>query len=195
MYLFGYTHLHFIFAFSFHFWSSFCCCSSFVDVLHFVVVFHSYFLFDVLPPFRGLSPGFYTHFILLAKSIAEWFANFSFSTIPLIFLPRALWLLLGIFYPQAFFTLCSITYILTCICQDFPGGLWFFLGVCTASYWSSRLRPGPFVCLLYSNPQSSYSERFSFTFYHILAWIACGESLIYLLFTRFEFFLLVQSHM
>ena len=137
VYLFGYTHLHFIFAFSFHFWSSFCCCSSFVDVLHFVVVFHSYFLFDVMPPFRGLSPGFYTHFILLANSIAEWFANFPFSTIPLIFLPRALRLLVGIFYPQAFFTLCSITYILTCICQGFPGG------ACGSSLGFARLHTDP----------------------------------------------------
>ena len=34
-------------------------------------------------PFRGLSPGFYTHFILSAQPIAEWFAKLSFSTIPL----------------------------------------------------------------------------------------------------------------
>ena len=69
-----------------------CCCSSFhfvvvssfVDVLHFVVVLHSHFLFDVIPhPFLWLSPGFYTHFILSAQPIAEWFATLSFSTIPL----------------------------------------------------------------------------------------------------------------
>ena len=33
-------------------------------------------------PFRGLSPGFFTHFILSAQPIAEWFATLSFSTIP-----------------------------------------------------------------------------------------------------------------
>ena len=32
-------------------------------------------------PFRGLSPGFYTHFILSAQPIAEWFATPSFPTI------------------------------------------------------------------------------------------------------------------
>ena len=60
----------------------FCCLSLFVDVFHSVVV---------LPiairhhpsPFRGLSPSFYTHFVLLAQSIAEWFATLSFLTIPL----------------------------------------------------------------------------------------------------------------
>ena len=71
----------------------------------------------------------------------------------------------------------------------------YFLESCRASYWSSKHRPGPSVCLIHSNPQSSYSERFSFKFYHILSWIACGESLIYLLLTRFELFSLVQSHM
>ena len=60
----------------------FCCLSLFVDVFHSVVV---------LPiairhhpsPFRWLSPSFYTHFVLLAQSIAEWFATLSFLTIPL----------------------------------------------------------------------------------------------------------------
>ena len=41
--------LHFIFVSSFHFWSSFCCCFSFVDALHFVVVLHLHFLFEVIP--------------------------------------------------------------------------------------------------------------------------------------------------
>ena len=86
---------------SFHFWSSFCYCSSFVNVLH------SHFLFDIIT-FRGLSPGFYTHLILSVQPIAEWFATLSFSAILfVIFLPRALWFWVGIFYPQAFFTLRS----------------------------------------------------------------------------------------
>ena len=60
----------------------FCCLSLFVDVFHSVVV---------LPiairhhpsPFRWLSPGFYTYFVLSAQPIAEWFTALSFSTIPL----------------------------------------------------------------------------------------------------------------
>ena len=112
-----------------------------------------------------------------------------------IFLPRALWPWVGIFYSQAFFTLCSFTDILICVYQGFTGSQQFFLEICRASYWFSKHRPGPSVCLVLSNPQSSYSKRFSFKFYHILAWIACGESLIYLLLTRFELLLLVQTHM
>ena len=36
------------------------------------------------------------------------------------------------------------------------------LKVCRASYWSSKKRPGPSVCLINSNPQSSNLERFQF---------------------------------
>ena len=95
----------------------------------------------------------------------------------------------GVFY----LTLLPDIFGTTCFYQGFPGSRQLFLEICRASYWSSKHRPGPSVCLIHSNPQSSYSERFSFKFYHILSWIACGESLIYLLLTRFELFLLVQS--
>ena len=99
-----------------------------------------------------------------------------------------------IFYLQAFFTLCSFTNILTCVYQGFPGSRQFFLEVCRASYWSSKHRPGPSVCLIHSNPQTSYSERFNFKFYNVLAWITCDESLIYLLITRFELFACLKSY-
>ena len=49
----------FLLLFFIHFYSSFCCCSSFI-------AFQRH-----LSPFRGLSPGFYTHFILSAQLIAE----------------------------------------------------------------------------------------------------------------------------
>ena len=135
---------------------------------------------------------FTPHFILPAQPIAEWFATLSFSTIP--FLPRAVRSWVGIFYHNAFFTLRSLTNILTCVYQGFPGSRQFFLDVCRASYGSSKHRPGPSVGLILSNPQTSYSGRFSFKFCHILAWITCGEGLIYLLFTCFKLFSLVQSH-
>ena len=51
----------------------------------------------------------------------------------------------------------------------------FFLEVCRASYWSSKLRSGPPACLNHSNPQSSHSEQFSFKFYNILSWVTCGK--------------------
>ena len=194
---------------SFHFWSSFCCCI-FISFLIFILLlfficrcslfcccFSFTFSFRRHPsPFRGLLPSFYTHFILSAQPIAEWLVcdTFIFNH-SVIFLPRALWPWVGIFYSQAFFTLCSFTDILICVYQGFTGSQQFFLEICRASYWFSKHRPGPSVCLVLSNPQSSYSKRFSFKFYHILAWIACGESLIYLLLTRFELLLLVQTHM
>ena len=58
--------LHFVVVSSFHFWSSFCCCFLFVDVLYFVVVFHSHFLFDVTPHpsvdyCRVFIPNLYFH--------------------------------------------------------------------------------------------------------------------------------------
>ena len=79
----------------------FCCCwfhfcifisylyLHFIFNLHFVVVPHLFFFsftfsFRHHPsPFRGLSPAFYTHFIISAQPIVEWFATLSLSTIPL----------------------------------------------------------------------------------------------------------------
>ena len=57
----------------------------FFILLFFICRFSSFtFAFPHHPsPFRGLLPGFYTHFILSAQSIAEIFATLSFSTIPL----------------------------------------------------------------------------------------------------------------
>ena len=138
----------------------------FIFDLHFVVVLHLSFFFIHISfqhhhsPFRGLSPGFYTHFILSAQPIAEWLM-FIFND-SVIFLLR-FWV--GVFYPQTFFTLGTFIDILTCLYQDLPESRLFFLEVCKASYWSSKHRPGPSVCLIHSNPQSSCSEQLSFKFY------------------------------
>ena len=63
---------HFIFI------SSFCCCCSFADVLHW-----HYFFRHHPSPYHGLSAGFYTHFVLSAQPIAQWLVTLSFSTISL----------------------------------------------------------------------------------------------------------------
>ena len=78
--------LHFIFVLHFivvlhSFCSSFCCCYSsfhcFLCDVDLLIAFQSH------PSlFRGLSLGFYTHFILSAQPIAEWFATLSFPTFP-----------------------------------------------------------------------------------------------------------------
>ena len=108
-----------------------CCCCMFISFLYlhfffisflyldFVVVLH--FIFDLHfvvicqcssftftfrhhpSHFRGLSPGFYTHFILSVHPIAEWFATLSFFNHSVIFLPQALRFWVDVFYPQAFF--------------------------------------------------------------------------------------------
>ena len=154
-----------------HFWYSFhfCIFISFLIfiLLSFFICRFSSFTFSFQhhhSPFRGLSPGFYTHFILSAQPIAEWFL-FIFND-SVIFL-LGFWV--GVFYPQTFFTLGTFIDILACLYQDLPESQLFFLEVCKASYWSSKHRPGPSVCLIHSNPQSSCSEQFSFKFYQALS--------------------------
>ena len=167
---------------SFHFAvvPSFVVVSSFVDFLH--SHFICFLTSSLILPWtitEFLHP-FYTFIPAQRRVIHDTFI-FSHSDI---FLPRALWFCVGVSYPQAFFTLCSFTDILTCVYQGFPGSRQFFLEVCRASYWSSKYRPSPSskhrpspsVCLIHSNSQTSYSEQFSFKFYHILAWITCGET-------------------
>ena len=67
---------------SFHFCSSFCCCCFAFFLLFLILLL--FFIFVVVlqrhaSPFRGLSPGFYTHFILSAQPIAEWSTALHFN--------------------------------------------------------------------------------------------------------------------
>ena len=96
-----------------------CWCSSFT--------FH--LLFDIIPssPFRGLSPGFYTHFILSALLIAEWFVTLSFSTILFSSYRERYGFEWAFFIHRRCFTLRSFTDILTCVYQGFPRSRQFFL--------------------------------------------------------------------
>ena len=75
-----------------HFCSSFCfCSSSFIFVLHLLMFFiHICFLTSSLTPFRGLSAGFYTHFILSAQPIAGVFYC-SFTDILPAIIKASLW--------------------------------------------------------------------------------------------------------
>ena len=126
--------LHFIFV------SLFCYCSLFVVFLHFI----SRLLYHVTgtPPWL-LRP-------VKSSTSSDLYPDYFW--LPFLFhLLQALWFWVGIFYPQALFTLRSFTDILTCVYQGFPGRK-FFLEVCRATYWSSKHRPGPSVCLIHSNP-------------------------------------------
>ena len=152
-----------------------------------VVVVHSFLLFFILLLF-------FIHFCSSFVDVLH--SHLLFDIIPHTFS----WTIGGFLHPFYTFSpahrrrfLLLLLWHFTCDYQGLPVSRQFFLEISRVSYWSSKHRPSPSVCLIYSNPQSSYSERFSFKFYHILSWIACGESLIYLLLTRFELFSLVQS--
>ena len=96
--------LHFIFV------SSFCCCSLFVVFLHFV----SRLLYHV----TGIPPCILRP--MKASTSSELYPDYFW--LPFLFhLLWALWLWVGIFYPQTFFTLRSFTDILTCVYQSIPG--------------------------------------------------------------------------
>ena len=160
-----------------------------------LLFFHSHFLFNVIPhPSVDYRRGFYTPFYTFSPAHRRVIRD-TFIFWPFRYLLAASTTALNghFFYPQAFFTLRSFTDILTCVYQDFPGSRQFFLEACRASYWSSKHRPEPSVCLIHSNPQFHIQNDFSFKFYYILGWIVCDESLIYLLLTRFKLFSLVQS--
>ena len=159
----------FIFIFDLHF----VVVSSFFDFLHSYFICFSTSFLTLLWTIAGFLHPFYTFSSAHRTVIRD---TFIFN-ISVIFLPRALRFWVGVFYPQAFCASCSFTNIFdsTCVYQGFPGSQQLFLEVCRASYWSSKHRPGPSVCLIHSNPQSSYSERFIFKFYHILTWITCGK--------------------
>ena len=105
---------------------------------------------------------FLDHFELSAQPITEWFVTLSFFNHSLIFLPQALQFWVGIFYPQAFFTLHS-----------FPT-FWYNLFL-SRFHWQpvvaflkfARLHTDPWntdpaVCLIHSNPQSSIHLKFVF---------------------------------
>ena len=100
-----------------------------------------------------------------------------FRLLLLFCLPRALLFWVSVFLPTGVFyiTLLPYIFVTTCFYQELHGSRQFFLEVCSASCWSSKHRPGPSVCLIHSNPQSSNSEEFVFKLYQILSWITCGK--------------------
>ena len=129
----------------------------FIFDLHFVVVVH--FISRLLCHVTGTPP--WLLWPMKASTSSELYPDYFW--LPLLFhLARALRFWVGVIYPQAFFTLRSFTDIFdsTCVYQGLPGSRQFFLEVCRASYWSSKHRPGPSVCLIHSNPQKIYTGRF-----------------------------------
>ena len=61
----------------------------------------------------------------------------------------------GVFY----LTLLHRHFDSTSIYQGFPGSRQFFTEVCRASYWSSKHRSGPSVCLIHRTPEKVHTGR------------------------------------
>ena len=184
-------YIHFIFVSSFHFWFSFCCCSLFVVVLSSSACRTS----SLTIPWSivGFLRLLYTFSPAQPRVICDIFI-FNHSEI---FLSRALRFWVDFFYPQAFFTLRSFTNIFdsTGVYQGLPGSRQFFLEVCRASCWSSKHRPGPSVCLIHSNTQSSSSERFIFKFCYIFRRITCCKKFsLYALYSFWTLFACSKSY-
>ena len=131
-------------------------------LLSFADFLHSHFTFRHHPsPFRGLSPGSYTHFILSAQPIAEWLATLSFSTILLSSYRECYGFEWTFFTHRRFLPYATSPTFLTqtaFIKASLGPGSSF--EVCRALYWSSKHRLGPSVCLIHSNPQKFYTGRF-----------------------------------
>ena len=101
-------------------------------------------------------------------------------------LPPALRIWVGVFYPQVFFTLRSFPTFLAhpnilaqpaFIKVSLGAGSYFFES-CRASYWSLKHRPGPSVCLIHSNPQSSIHLNFVFMHVNIAKVLLVVKTLI-----------------
>ena len=167
-------------------WSSFCCCcyssfcccccSSFVDV------FHSHFLFNIIPqPSVDYRQVFRLILYFQPSPSHSDSRRFHFSTIPLSsycesygfewaffthrhFLPYApsqhFWhnLLLSRFHWQPAVTFLKVAGLHT--------------------DWSSKHRPGPSVCLIHSNPQSSIHLNFVFMHVNIAKVLLVVKTLI-----------------
>ena len=124
-----------------------------------------------LEPFRTFSPAH-------RRVIRDTFI-FNHSVI---FLPRALRFWVDIFYPQAFFTLCSFptfwhNLLLSRLPWE-PGSWQLFLKIRRTSCWSSKHRPGPSVCLIHSNPQSFIHLKFVFMHVNIAKVLLVVKTLI-----------------
>ena len=141
----------------------------FISLLLYVMLFFS-LLFNVIPhPSVDYRPVF-TSILYFQPSPSQsdsWHFHFQpFRDLRLQFLLRALRFWVVIFYPQVFFILRFFIDILPAFIKA-PLGAGSsslkFAGLHTD--WSSKHRRDPSAFFIHSNPQSSYSERFSFKFY------------------------------
>ena len=97
-----------------------------------------------------------------------------------IFLKRALRFWVGIFYPQARFTLRSFLTFLaqSAFIKVSMGAGSYFLESCRGSFWSLKHRHGLSVCLIHSNPQSFIQLNFAFIRVNIAKCLLVAKTLI-----------------
>ena len=120
-----------------------------------------------LHPFYTFSPA---HRTVIRDTFILTFLGSSFTV-----LPRALRFWAGISTHRRFLPYAPSPHFYHNLLLSRPGSRRFFLEVCRASCWSSKHRPGSSGCLIYSNPQSWYSEEFVLKSYQILPWITCRK--------------------
>ena len=88
--------------------------------MFFILLLFFSLLFDVIPhPSVDYRQGFYTPFYTFSSAHRRVICD-TFICSTILFLPRALRPWVGIFYSQAFFTLCSFTNILNLRLSRFP---------------------------------------------------------------------------
>ena len=185
-------YLHFIF------WSSFL---TFILLLylHLSMFFiHISFTFQHHPsPFCGLSPGFYTHFILSAQPITEWLRYFHFQLFWYLLTASAT-VLIGPFYTHGHF----LPYAPPPTFLAQPAFIKASLGAGSSSLKFAGLHTDPrntdpaHLFVWFTVIHNLHIQKNSFLnstiYYHELLVV---KSLVYMLLTRFELFSLVQSHM
>ena len=163
--------LHFIFVSSFHFCISIsflifiCRCSSFCRFLHLNL------LFDIIPHLSVDYRRVFTPVLYFQPSPSESDSRYFHFQLFRYFLTASATFLSRRFLPSAVF-------YLTLLHQHFNLHL-------SRLPWEPAVLPWSlqgFILILetktrpiHSNPQSSYSERFSFKFYNIFIWITCDE--------------------
>ena len=146
--------------------------SSHLSMFFILLLFFS-LLFDIIPhPSVDYRRGFYTPFYTFSPAHRRVIRDTFIFNHSVIFLPRALRFWVGIFYlellPDIFGT--------TCFYQGFPGSRKLFLEICRTSYWSSKQKPAPSVCLTYGNSQSFIHLKFVFIHVNIANVFTCVEN-------------------
>ena len=144
-------------------WSSFCCCFC----SSFVVFLRSHFLFEIIPhPSVDYRQVFRPILYFQPSPSQSDSGQFHFSTIPLSSYRERYGFEWTLFTHRRFLSYAPSRHFgTTCFYQGFARSRKLLSWKLQGSYWSSKQRPGPSVCLIHSNPQSSI--HLNFVFMHV----------------------------